>query len=726
MRIRWKRFVFVAASFGSAFLLFWIQLILGKLLLTQLGGSASVWTVCMVWFQAALIAGYGYSLLLTRSVPARVQWLGHTSLLVAGSCFCPVALRLLPHHAYSHPIGWLLLALTTSIGLPYLGLSATSPLLQAWFGRLETADQSYRLYAWSNGGSFTALLLYPFWIGPLLTIRQQCLIWSAIYAGLSFLLVLCGLVSRKTQSRIKSGEADRKQRVPCNWLFPIKIKNWSGWFVYPATSCGLLVATTSYLTTKVAPVPLLWALPLVIYLATFVLTFGQIGLRWFPFAQRVRFALITVVAQCVTMSTGSLPIGLQIGVSTTALFAISLVCHQALFQLRPASEYLTHFYLTQAVGSSIGGMLAALVAPLLFNSALEYPGLLLVASLLLARVPAIPLINRPRPVFGLSALFIAGSVVPCFFVHTAGMFTVPLVIIFCVVLYLFRLEGLTSTIAVVITTAAFVLEPSSALLQHRTFYGIHRVVSDREGAMEYFQGSTLQGFQQRGVSERTLSYGLYQSLEPLFRKLRGSGGRPLRVAIIGLGPGTLAAAARSGDQFFYIELDPYVIRLANDPKLFTFISLAIAAGADIKCISGDGRRKLEEVPAGKFDLIVLDAFSGSAIPVHLLTREAFQLYVEKLTPNGVLACNVSNNYVDLRPVVASGGTAVGLQNRWKHSQISAAANPALENYWTDWVVLSRRRDVLEFLSLASGWAPITIRVKPWTDDFSNLTAFFRW
>jgi hypothetical protein len=651
-----------ATIFLSAFLLFLIQPIFAKLILPWFGGSSAVWTTCLVFFQTALLGGYLYAHLLTRRWSARKQPWVHCALLAIALLLLPV----MPGERWK-PTGagdpaWQILAmLTVVLGLPYFLLSATSPLLQKWLARDGT--QPYRLFALSNVGALLALAAYPLWIEPRIATRAQDLYWSG---GFAVFAVFCGAAAwlSRPQSDVwleTETRAEPQSSVP--------------WLLLAAAGSIMLVSTTNHLTQNVAAVPFLWILPLGAYLLSFIICFESP--RWYQRGLFLRLLAVALgsLAYALYDITVSVPITVAIPLFTLGLFIICMFCHGELSRRKPGTSQLTTFYLMIALGGAVGAILAGLVAPHVFTGIHEFP-----VSLLLVAVLAL-------------------------WVNWAEGIT-P------------RLLWLTVSVAMMVALIAEVHSyRKDALVMTRSFYGSLRVVQSIRGGGEtrtLYHGIVQHGAQYLDPAKRDepITYFGPDSGAGLVLRFCCDGSK--RVGIIGLGAGTLAAYGRPGDTFRFYEINPQVIELAKSH--FTFLSDSKAA---ISISTGDARLSLErEAVPPYYDVFLADAFSGDAIPVHLLTTEAFDLYLRHLRPSGILAVHISNDYLNLAPVVAQLASAHGLIARSVHSP----KDDAHLYSQADWIVMTRDAAFLGRPEIA-GRAKI-IEGRPgsrlWTDDYNNL------
>ncbi len=702
--------------FLSSFLLFLIQPVFAKLILPGFGGSAAVWTTCLVFFQGALVAGYGYSYLVAKRLRPMRQALLHGALLIAAIAILPAARGASWNSAGNspwsstwsfagkpgpdvilHPAARILAILTAAIGLPYVLLSATAPLLQAWYARggrsrsaqdvephaeIQAESRPYRLYALSNAGALLALIAYPAWIEPRWTTHSQERLWSigfVIFAGLCTITSVIAARSRDI-SRETSGAVEHHEELANKVTATQRLE----WIALAAGGSMLLLAITNQLTENVAPVPLLWILPLAIYLLTFILCFG--GARFYHRDVLLRFLAVALagVAYSIYDIQLSDAIVVSIPIFCIGLFFGCMFCHGELNRLKPAPGQLTSFYLMIAAGGALGAVFVGLIAPAIFSGVYELPVALLVVAAL--------------------ALWMN--------LRDAAVWSV-------------RLLWAAVTVAMLAVCGAQVRGYHHGAVELvRSFYGSLRVV-DSNGVRTLYHGTIEHGSQFLSPEKRRTpttyygySSGVGLALQFLDRQRRARA-EALRVGIIGLGAGTLAAYGRAGDQLHFYEINPQVIRIAQGA--FSYIR---DSPARIEITSGDARLSLEAEDPQGFDMLIVDAFSGDAIPVHLLTREAFAVYFRHLKPEGALALHVSNQYVDLAPVAGGLAAAFGRPAL----EIQTPKDAAREILGADWILITGNRDFLASPEIQRVGERVPVRrgIEVWTDDYNNLLQVMRW
>lgn len=672
--------VFATTIFSSAFLLFLVQPLVGKYILPWFGGSPSVWTTCMLIFQALLFFGYGYAHLLSRFSP-RWQATIHGVLLLAALCTLPItpAATWKPTEL-SNPVGQIVLLLLACVGLPYFLLSATGPLLQSWFARTQPGVSPYRLYALSNAGSLLALLAYPFALERWLSKPHQTIAWSIAFAAFALLCGICAALVARDRSNRRPHDAVTSASAASGAAAPT-VESIVLWFGLAMIASMMLLATTNQVCVDVAVIPFLWVIPLALYLLTFILCFD--GEMWYRRRLFMTIALITMPLACFfTLLPANGSLLFQLGIYFTALFAGCMVCHGELVRLKPASQHLTLFYLTISAGGSCGGLFVGLLAPALFVDYYEFHLAIIGFALLSLTVVLRNSASLSSPRVQLS-------------VATAA------VAVWLVLVGVFAVTGHRVSKYMAIT---------------RNFYGNLKV--EREVSQGTFRaprvlihGRIVHGAQNVASAgnrmEPTAYYGRKSGVGLALAHLNQAPER--RVGVIGLGIGTLATYGRAGDVYRFYEINPSVVDFAK-----TYFSFLGKCAAENECVVGDARLVMERETPQAFDLMVLDAFSGDAIPVHLLTREAFEVYLKHVAPGGLLACHVSNVHFDLLPVLAGIADELGLSA----IQVDSKGNPAEFQTDATWVLLSRNQDELPAISNAKNLDGI--RRTYWTDDQNNL------
>ena len=762
--------LFAAALFVSAFLLFWVQPLAGKMLLPLLGGTPAVWNTCMLFYQALLLAGYAYALALARWLSAAAQVAVHLALLALAALALPVALNAAAAGgvpAGASPEWWLLKTLLLTVGPPFFVLSASAPLLQGWFSRTraETAEDPYYLYAASNAGSLFALLGFPVLLEPALTLGRQSRAWAFAYGALFVLFAACAAVA--VRARKQGGRDEAREAAPAE---PLSLKRRLRWVVLAFVPSSLVLGVTTHVTTDLVAVPLLWVIPLALYLLSFVVVFAR-GFRLPRGFAGLVVPVTAVLVAIVYLSGTTRPASVLILVHLAFLFAVALVCHGQLAEDRPAASRLAEFYLCLALGGVLGGLFNAVVAPLVFNSVAEYPLVMLLAAymspayrhkagtLLGLRLGATKMdesdaveneaagdeVNSEdkegRRWDGLDVLLpLAMGLLAAALMFVTRQFEMTPVERAAVtlgaplfMLLFFAPRPLRFTLglgAIMLATLLFAEWGSNRNLHaSRNFYGTHRVEADGADTLHWLHnGSTLHGKQYTDEARRCEPVSYYHREGPLgsvFQHAREkSGGAPLSVAVVGLGAGTTAAYSRAGDAWTFYDIDPQVVEIARDPRLFTYLSSC--AGVQPNIVLGDARLRLREAPPQAYDLIVLDAFSSDAVPAHLMTREALDLYVSKLKPGGLVAFHVSNRSLQLERVAGGIARDAGLASRI-FDDGRQASELGLDA--STWVAVARTDADFGPLASDTNWPefdPDVYKLEVWRDDFSDILSVFRW
>jgi hypothetical protein len=715
--------LYAATLFTSAFLLFWIQPLVAKMMLPLLGGAPAVWNTAMMFFQLLLLAGYGYAHLLTTRVRSVHQPWVHGAVMLSALAVLPVGIgQALPSAAVS-PILWLTGRLLACVGLPFFALAASAPLLQSWFVRTghDRATDPYFLYGASNLGSLLALIAFPLLFEPWLTLGNQGHLWTMIYGVLIVLVGACALSS--------ASAANAEIMAPARTTSEItSIGRRLHWVALAFVPSSLLLGVTTFITTDVAAVPLLWVVPLALYLLSFVLAFTRrppVRPAWLATGQAVAMSAVALM-----FVLPSVPLGAAMVVHYTTFFLTALMCHATLAARRPAASELTMFYFCMSLGGALGGVFNALLAPLLFSSSYEYPLMLVLACLL--RPTAAPrkwsvgdvlaplglLLGVLALIHGWSELAALGRIaLPC------AVLALPIAIFFLSR----RALRFTLAVAAVLAPVIAVRSAEGVIYQERSFFGVHRVKLDQESqTVNLMHGTTLHGveFIERARWREQLRY--YAAEGPLgqfFTAWHGTRSTPQQVAVTGLGTGALVCYAQPNDSWTFYEIDPVVERIAGDTRFFHYLE---QCGARAKIILGDGRLSLRAAGAQHYDLLILDAFTSDAIPLHLLTREALLLYLSRIAEHGVIMVHISNKHLELAPMLSALAQELGLAERYQLFVPPPDALPWSANV-TEWMVLARREEDLAFLARAPRWTTYTPTrtVRPWTDDFSNIVGVMR-
>ncbi|MCE9564380.1 MAG: fused MFS/spermidine synthase [Planctomycetes bacterium] len=757
--------LYAITLFTGAATLLLVQPLVGKLLLPLVGGSPGVWNTCMVFFQAVLLAGYLYAHRATNKLGVRRQALFHIVVLAtvlvtfkaavaATGSPVPVITSLLPDDQ-DYPIFGLVALLSVAVGIPFFVLSTSSPLLQRWFAATghPSARDPYFLYAASNAGSLVGLLGYPLLIEPRLTLAEQQWLFAdavMLYAGL---VVVCVFTMIR---HAKAGTTEAQSEVKAELHLshsPIRASRVARWVFLAALPSSLMLGVTTHVSTNLAPVPLLWVVPLALYLVSFILVFA----RWPDSVHHAVGQLTPLLLLFVALSLlvdASEPFALIGVLHMGAFFGVCLVCHGELAKDRPPAEHLTVFYFWLSLGGVIGGLLNGLVAPLLFHriGMIEYPLAIVLAAAVRPR-SAEPGAEPPLRTADVLLVFVLLAIsvalvwlVPRYVVSPLEpdepepwpakllrgglMFGLPAV---AVAALLRRPARYALCLGALFLAGAFDIgRLGETLHMERNFYGVVRVSRSPDGKfIRLIHGTTIHGQQRCDEADCPKPMTYYSESGPigrLFQDLSKRKTKLHRVAVVGLGTGTVSYYAEAGQEWTFFEIDPAVARIAQNPEYFGFLRCCKERGVKYDIVLGDARRKLTKVPDASFDLIILDGFCSDAMPVHLLTREAFAMYFQKLTPTGVLAVNVTNPHLDLPPLVArTAGSFDSSLTVLEYHDRPGERDRKLGSIESQWMIMARSdpaRDPVLFDPY--WWRRTTIADGPiWRDDFANLLAVWK-
>ncbi|HXO68790.1 MAG TPA: fused MFS/spermidine synthase, partial [Bradyrhizobium sp.] len=700
--------VYTAAIFTSALLLFSVQPLFTKMVLPRLGGSPAVWSVAMVFFQSLLLGGYAYAHYLMQVRNRIVPVAAHLLLLVVALLTLPLSIA----NGWGEPptsgyAFWLLGLFAVSIGLPFFALAANNPLLQAWFVRTghPNGPDPYFLYASSNIGSFLALLSYPVLLEPMFTLRTQNLIWTSLYGLLILLIAACGALLLRSPANVVAEQNDDADAPAPDWALRAR------WIFLAAVPSGLLIAVTAHISTDVAAAPLLWVLPLSLYLLTWVLVFQSRPLlphKWVLMLQPLAIAGVIVLLAV----GGEQNLLLTLGGHLLCFFVIAMACHGELARTRPASNYLTGFYVALSFGGMVGGLFAGLIAPYTFSWIAEYP--ILIALAVLCRPPADERLSQwSRWYWPLLAATAMALIVPSYsggkvftWLDDQRVYVISGVAIAGMILAIL-LKADRAKLAGVVILALVLIRVYPAddgrVETVRSFFGVHKIVVTSNGQYHVLMhGTTIHGAEKfrnddtspvTGRPEAITYYHKDGGIGQAISAIRARKGGPIRVAVIGLGAGTLTCASEPGEDWKFFEIDQTMVDTARDPRYFTFIQ---NCEPDLKPVIGDARLTFAKEPDGVYDLIIVDAYSSDAIPIHLATEEAMEIYKQKLAPQGAVVMHVSNRHLELSSVVVGIADANDLKS-WVYSEDSGRDN---EYIFSTSVVVSAREEA-DVGSLAS-------------------------
>lgn len=729
--------LFAVAIFTSAALVFVVQPMVTKLVLPMLGGSPAVWNTAMVFFQTALLAGYGYAHLLQRVGSIKLQVGIHLALLLVAALFLPLSVNgLLGDPDPSAPIMWLLATLTLSVGAPFAVLSATAPLLQAWYARVRAGhadgQNPYVLYAASNLGSFLALLSYPILIEPLATLSGQRWGWSGGYVAFMLMVVALAFTVWRRRLDQTSEPAQLEASAPMSW------REKGILVLLAAAPSSLMLGVTSHLSTDVASAPFLWVLPLALYLLTFVIAFQN--RPWIPLNITLIIQGATGAIVVLIVAFRSANWSLAFGLHLTAFFFAALMCHQLLASRRPPPDRLTEFYLLMSLGGVVGGAFTALLAPVIFNMVWEYPLVLVLVGL------ARPWGKGRLSGTHIGTLFAAGVVAASpvllsiwlnandgargwFYANfPLGMDQLAMVMLMPAAICAFLLRDrallFTAILLMITLSAQWIARGYDWSYSERSFFGVMRVANSPDPRLGgdvhvLMHGTTLHGAQARDGRFDCVPTLYYAAATPIGQaatmvERRG----PARIGVVGQGSGAMATYKRTEDTMTFFEIDPMVDRLSRDPQWFSYISNC--ASGPINTVLGDARLTLAKETAGSYDLLIIDAFSSDAVPTHLLTVEAIEGYLALLKPNGVVLLHLSNRNLDITLPAIAAAQALGKPSLHQ-LYYERDDTPEMAEASTEALILSPTREGLTDFLLDARWnTPASTAVRPWTDDYVNL------
>lgn len=733
-------FLYTLTALLSAVLLFSVQPLIAKLILPVFGGTPAVWNTAMVFFQACLLAGYAYAHYSLKVLGWRVQGILHIALLAAATFLLPVAL----------PDGWkpgteghsiaLLSLLATLIGLPFFLVSASAPLLQRWFSLSDhpAKNDPYFLYAASNMGSMVALASYPLFWEPGFALDDQNQFWAWGFMGLTTVFLLCYGFLYSTRD-ITTGDAETADTVSVAAPTGRQKLRWIGFSALPS---ALLLAVTNHITTDMAVIPLLWVLPLMVYLLTFVIVFSKLG-KWLNIEILSLIGMVLIMlASAIQLSLSITSYGLLLGLDLALLLCLGSIAHSRLAAERPAISYLTSFYLYMSLGGVLGGAAVALIAPVIFNGIYEYLILIVLATLMF---PNFDTKKHSRSVGILLLVITLLFLYQYLFTWTFEKATITtyfllIVAIFAGIFYAGKshlrtiLASFFSIMSIVVT-----LLNNNIITQHRSFFGVHRVVKDEvRNAKVMVHGNTNHGYQSM-EEDKKLKLLSYYNLDYSFGDLKRGleekratlpeNDNGLHIAVAGLGSGNLACLGESNDAVTFFEIDQLVLDLASNPKYFTYLR---DCPATINVVLGDARLTIKDQPAKKFDFLQLDAFSSDAIPLHLMTKEAMLSYLDKMKDDGFIVFHISNRHLNLAPVLLALSNELDLdayQNFYDNEKYDFSPENLLDK--NELVVISRPGQMPDSIAKNENWKSLREkykdhpRVRVWTDDYANILAAYK-
>lgn len=714
-------FVFSATLLLSALLLFMIQPMFSKMILPLLGGTPQVWTTAMLFFQILLLAGYTYAHITTKLMNVKVQALFHLILLIIFFLLLPIQIP----QGWTPPLDedptlWQLILMTVVVGGPFFVLSGSAPMLQNWFAKTDHKDANnpYFLYAASNLGSMIALFCYPFFVERFLELGKQAESWKLGYLGLIVLTILCAVVVWEFGQEIKTIKRFNTEKEKITWAQRGK------WLLLAFIPSSLMLGVTTYITTDIASVPLLWIIPLAIYIGTFIIVFvrkpviseqSAIGFLGF-------MAIFVVTNNLINGQKDFVTIFMHL----ILFFAAALVCHWALSSSRPSVENMTQFYLILSFGGALGGVFNALIAPKIFVLPLEY-------GLVMGLALCMRYINKEHAKSHQShrlymivvpvALIALGMAT--FVENTYSKYALIAVGVLCLTIALEKrwMFGLSAALALLVSTPGHGLDhfyKYNVRHRSRNFFGFLSILDQGNNIRVLLHGTTNHGTQALAKEYEFMPLSYYSETSPISDLFEAAGQKmgPQKMAVLGLGIGVTACFYKEGRSFDFYEIDPEVVRVAENPEYFTFLS---GCGSPYTIITGDARLTLKDTADENYDFILADAYSSDNIPVHLITKEAVELYLRKLKPNGILGFNVSNGYLDIEPVLAQIADNLNIKCYARLSTSGRIEDTDLDYYSTHAVVFALNPEQESFFQ-GKGWTVAKKRkgVHLWTDNFSNI------
>ncbi len=727
--------LFAGTLFISASLMFVLQPLFGKLLLPLLGGSPAVWNTCMVFYQSLLFLGYLYAHFLSTRANQRRQIMVHAAIIMISLLALPVALpENITPPTDSNPTFWLCWTLFLAIGLPYFVISTTSPLVQKWFANIghHTSHDPYYLYAASNAGSLLALLSYPFLLEPAIGLSLQKTSWSLGYLILCALIMTCAIVLWKSQ-QTKTNIEDYAPETST-----LSLRQKSHWMALAFVPSSLLLGLTNFISTDIASVPLLWIIPLTLYLLSFVIVFSKWNHVIHPWMVKGQPVVLIPFIAYAFINPADLPYWTYLILHLLAFFFAVMVCHGELAKNRPSTQHLTSFYLIMSFAGMLGGMFNTFVAPFIFNGIYEYP-LMIVAALLL----------RPGVVFSFSKSMLLQIILPLFLI-IAGIIIYAnctdllqyfdIIVISLIALTLLSFLLRTKPVAFAFLTGAIIFLAlglhglsSHTLYQERTFFGVLAVresvlTNEQQQAETYhelFHGTTKHGAERLTDDAATIPYTYYSRPGPMGQlfKTFDTTNQHWNIGVVGLGAGALTCYAKDQQNWTLYEIDPLVVDIASNPDYFHYLQ---RCSQDSTLRIGDARLSLEKESNQHFDLLIMDAFSSDSVPTHLLTEEALKLYFDKLKPDGILAFHITNRHLLLKKVLSIHAEHLHLAALIQEFKPQQASELIVA---TDWVVIAKKPETLAPLTISrlGTWQkmPLYFDMKPWTDDYTNIISIWK-
>ncbi len=720
-------FLFSFTLLTSASLMFILQPLFGKILLPLLGGSPAVWNSCMVFYQTLLFLGYSYAHLISQRLSSKSQILLHGIITVFSLITIPVALSgNMQPPTEGNPTIWIFSTLATAIGLPFFVISTTSPLMQKWFANLGYNDP-YFLYAASNIGSLIALLSYPFLIEPQIGLTAQRMNWSIGYGVLCTLILVCGFFLWTHKNKANTQSETFKNHDALSWRVKLH------WFLLAFVPSSLLLGLTNFISTDIASVPLLWIIPLTVYLLSFVFVFSQWGEKIHAWIIKLQALFLVPFVAYAFINPADLPYWIYLILHVIAFFFAIMVCHGELAKHRPQTQHLTTYYLIMSFAGMLGGMFNTFIAPVIFSGIYEYPLMIVAALLLRPSLNRLTLKETVTQLIDPALLLIVGVGLFVFVDNLIGYFDGIAISLMILMLFTFftrkrviTFAGLTGVIIVSAMTVHGL--SSNTLMQQRTFFGVLAVrdstlineQNQPEIYHELFHGTTKHGAQRLSPELQQIPLTYYSQPSPmgqLFKEFNAEN-QNWKIGAVGLGAGALACYAKPSQQWTFYEIDPLVVSTAKNTAYFSYLDKC-APNAEMKV--GDARLSLEKETDGSFDLLMMDAFSSDAVPTHLLTKEAIELYFKKLKPNGILAFHITNRHLSIKKVLSVHAEQLHLAALIQEFKPKKDIPLVVA---TDWVVMAKNKAVLNSLqqSQLGQWQkmPLYFDLAIWTDDFTNI------
>lgn len=731
-------YLFSVTLFLSAALLFWIQPMFGKMILPLLGSTPSVWNTCMVFYQAGLLLGYVYAHASITYLGIRKQAIVHMGILLIPLFFLPITVHGWVPPDKMNPVPWIFALMTISIGAPFFILSASAPMLQKWFSatKHKSADDPYFLYAASNLGSMLVLIGYPFFIEPRLRLMEQSRFWQYTYFVYFALIVACAAVLFKQTAKTKEEAITEVQSTDDSPKLTNEQRK--KWVLLSLVPSALMLSVTSFISTDVSPVPLIWIVPLAIYLLTFIIVFSKNP--FFKHEQMVQIMPYILLGSFVYIACKGYPIWVVFSLHLISFFVCTMVCHGELARTRPSTKYLTEFYLWISIGGCLGGIFNTLIAPLVFKEIIEYPLALILACFL---KPALEPSKKEEGndikddiiwavVIGISIFIIKHLIGEIrttnpnflsnpYWLANAIVYGIPS--LFIARKFASNPRRFALSVAAVILVYSYQInQGQKTILRERNFFGIHRIGLDhQEKVISLYHNTTLHGSQTIADKNKCIPTTYYNPDGPIgqmFNAFKDDKGKT-NIAALGVGTGSVSCFGREDQQYVFYEIDPYIVDLNKSGKYFTYL---LNSPPKIKFVYGDGRLKLKKAPKHYFDFIILDAFSSDAIPVHLITKEAMKLYLSKLDSDGIIVFHVSNRYLDLKPVIGNLAEDLHLVGIFEDD------NGDQSRMASRYVLVARKREDFGSLLNDTRWQQLQgkLSLKVWTDDYSNIFSIFNW